>query len=94
MWKMLYEACGGILAFSQATAEAIFKEVRPLAEPKWVRRMTDQEAEEWGPSTARQFRTMCKHIINAKKYQWVMKMLGLVPTEGEEAREEDKGRRC
>ena len=79
MWKRIHEISDGTLAFSQKVTEAMFETVRGSVEKSWRRPLSKTEAAEWRASAARQFRTMARHIANAKlkKYTWVMKMLGL-----------------
>lgn len=91
MWQQIANHTKGKLAFSQSFMETVFRHVRGLAEKTWQRNMLDTEVDDWAAVSARQFRTMARHLSNSLKYTWAQKVLGGCEDEAGEGEGDEAG---
>ena len=85
MWRDIQTIFGGIPAFTQSQAERLFHQLVDKQGPLvWPRQLTPGEVKTYVPSIARQFRTMARHIAQAKlkNSSWLAQLFVVVESQG------------
>ena len=86
MFKQLFQV-EGFGPMAQKPTEKIFAALQEQCEHQWARKLSPEETKHWLATMSRQFRTIVRHIVQARRKgaKWVAELFG----QDDEAQEPD-----